>query len=77
VKFDKSGCKAEKIKITRPDGSTMKLLIVRPEHQQGQATGVLWLHGGGYLLGFPEMVFMGRAIDLVRECDAVVVSPAY
>jgi acetyl esterase/lipase len=50
---------------------------VRPEHQQEQATGVLWLHGGGYLLGFPEMVFMGRAIDLVRECGAVVVSPAY
>jgi acetyl esterase/lipase len=77
VKFDKSGCKAEKIKITRPDGSTMKLLIVRPEHQQGQATGVLWLHGGGYLLGFPEMVFMTRAIDLVQECGTVVVSPAY
>jgi acetyl esterase/lipase len=77
VKFDKSGCKTEKIKITRPEGSTMKLLFVRPEHQQEQATGVLWLHGGGYLLGFPEMVFMGRAIDLVRECGAVVVSPAY
>jgi acetyl esterase/lipase len=77
MKFDKRGCKAEKIKISRPDGSAMKLLIVRPEQQQEQATGVLWLHGGGYLLGFPEMVFMGRAIDLVRECGAVVVSPAY
>jgi acetyl esterase/lipase len=77
MKFDKHGCNIEKIKISRPDGSHMKLLIVRPEQQTAPATGVLWLHGGGYLLGFPEMVFMGRAIDLVRECGAVVVSPAY
>lgn len=77
MKFDKSGCKTDKVKISRPDGSTMRLLIVRPENQSESATGVLWLHGGGYLLGFPEMVFMGRAIDLVRECGAVVVSPSY
>jgi acetyl esterase/lipase len=77
MKFDKHGCRSEQVKIPRPDGSTMKLLVVRPEAQTEPATGVLWLHGGGYLLGFPEMVFMGRAIDLVRECGAVVVSPAY
>jgi acetyl esterase/lipase len=77
MKFDKHGCKAEKIKIRRPDGSAMKLLIVGPEQQTEPATGVLWLHGGGYLLGFPEMVYMSRAVDLVRECGAVVVSPAY
>jgi acetyl esterase/lipase len=77
MKFDKHGCKTETIKIPRPDGSRMKLLIVRPEQRFEPATGVLWLHGGGYLLGFPEMVFMTRAIDLVRECGAVVVSPAY
>jgi acetyl esterase/lipase len=77
MKFDKHDCKTEKIKITRLDGSAMKLVVVRPEHQTERATGVLWLHGGGYFLGFPEMVFMTRAIDLVRECGAVVVSPAY
>jgi acetyl esterase/lipase len=77
MKFDRQGCISKKIKIKRPDGSTMKLLIVRPEHQTEPAAGVLWLHGGGYLLGFPEMVFMSRAVDLVRECGAVVVSPAY
>jgi acetyl esterase/lipase len=70
----------------------MKLRIVWPEEMQSPqsttsanaqpqdftpATGVLWLHGGGYLTGFPDMVFLTRAIDLVRECGAVVVSPAY
>jgi acetyl esterase/lipase len=77
MKFDKHGCKTETIKISRPDGSRLKLLIVRPEEETEPAAGVLWLHGGGYLLGFPEMVFMTRAIDLVRECGAVVISPAY
>jgi acetyl esterase/lipase len=77
MKFDKHGCTTETIKIPRSDGSRMKLLVVRPEQPIEPATGVLWLHGGGYLLGFPEMVFMTRAIDLVRECGAVVVSPAY
>jgi acetyl esterase/lipase len=53
-------------------------MIVRPEkHNEEKLPGVLWLHGGGYLLGFPEMVFMSRAIDLVAECGAVVISPAY
>jgi acetyl esterase/lipase len=57
----------------------MKLLIVTPEGHKPteKKPGVLWLHGGGYLTGFPDMVFMSRAADLVRECGAVVVSLAY
>jgi acetyl esterase/lipase len=77
VKMDRHGCISRTVRIKRPDGSSMKLLVVRPEQQTQPAPGVLWLHGGGYLSGFPEMVFMSRAIDLVRECGAVVVSPAY
>ncbi len=40
-------------------------------------TGVLWIHGGGYFLGMKEMVYMSRALDLVRMYDAVVISPGY
>lgn len=43
----------------------------------GNAPGVLWLHGGGYILGMKEMVYMGRAADLVKKHGAVVVSPGY
>lgn len=42
-----------------------------------RATGVLWLHGGGYILGMKEMVHMSRAVDLVKKFGAVVVSPGY
>ena len=60
-------------------GGPMKLLVLQPK---GPApvpgrTGVLWIHGGGYITGMPEMVYMSRAVDLVRHCGAVVVSPDY
>lgn len=53
------------------------LLILRSKNQTGPLPGVLWIHGGGYFLGMKEMVYMSRAIDLVRECGAVIVSPGY
>jgi acetyl esterase/lipase len=72
-------CIIEYRKIKRCDGKPMKLLIVKPKDfsKENRKTGVLWLHGGGYMVGYPEMVFMSRAIDLVRECGAIVISPAY
>ena len=42
-----------------------------------KATGILWLHGGGYIVGMKEMVHMSRAVDLVKRFGAVVVSPGY
>jgi acetyl esterase/lipase len=78
VKYNKKGCKVEYRKIPNPYGKSLKIMIVRPEeYNEEKQPGVLWLHGGGYLLGFPEMVFMSRAADLVVKCGAVVISPAY
>ncbi len=60
-------------------GGPMKLLVLRPKGPAPAPgrTGVLWIHGGGYITGMPEMVYMSRAVDLVRHCGAVVVSPDY
>ena len=58
-------------------GKRLRLLVVSPKEPAENAPGVLWLHGGGLMSGMPEMVFAGRAIDLVTRCGAVVVSPAY
>ncbi len=62
----------------------LRLLVVRLKKEaQAAARGeakppcVLWIHGGGYMIGMPEMVFFSRAIDLVERCGAVVVSPDY
>lgn len=62
---------AERIKIGR-----IGALLLRP--REGRPTcGVLWIHGGGYVTGMKEMVYMSRAADLVTKFGALVVSPGY
>jgi len=74
--FKPKGVRAEYRYIPTAHGK-LKLLIVKPEQLNGQTTGVLWIHGGGFATGMAEMVYMGRAIDLVTKANSVVVSPAY
>ena len=65
----------EKMKI---DG--LKLLILRPTtnaRPREKTPWILWIHGGGYVVGMAGMIYMSRAIDLVRKHGAVVVTPEY
>lgn len=58
----------------------MKLLILRPtaaQQPQEKTPGILWIHGGGYVTGMAEMIYMSRAVDLVKKYGAVVVTPEY
>jgi len=69
----------EKRNIPSPGGE-MKLLILRPtvnRKPQDQTPGILWIHGGGYVTGMAGMIYMSRAIDLVKKYGAVVVTPEY
>jgi len=69
--------RAEKHHLTA-DGHRMKLYVLRPTLLlPGGAPGVLWIHGGGYVIGMSEMVFFSRAMDLVKSYGAVVVAPEY
>lgn len=55
------------------------LLVVKPTasaRPPAQTPGILWIHGGGYVTGMSQMVFMSRALRLVQRYGAVVVSPA-
>ncbi|MCR5689035.1 MAG: alpha/beta hydrolase [Clostridiales bacterium] len=67
-----AGIKAQKAKAGR-----VPLLILRPEKPKGNSTGILWIHGGGYILGLKEMVHMSRASDLVLKYGVTVISPGY
>lgn len=55
----------------------LKLLILVPQNENTKRTGILWIHGGGYITGMAEMVYMSRAKDLVCKYGAVVVAPEY
>lgn len=69
----------KKIKI-EAHGRKMPALVLSCaaiENRTENAPGILWLHGGGYILGMKEMVHMSRAADLVKEHGAVVISPGY
>ena len=64
------------IRIPAAHGSIPALLFL-PRTVPVEATGVLWLHGGGYAVGMKEMVHMSRAVGLVKHFGAVVLAPGY
>ena len=65
------------IQVQKARAGNVPMLILKPKQPVQNIPGVLWIHGGGYILGMKEMVYMGRAVDLVKKYGAVVVSPGY
>ena len=76
ISLNMKGIRRETVYI-KVMGRRVPLLILKPHHQTGNAAGVLWFHGGGYMTGMKEMAYFGRAADLVRRHGAVVVAPGY
>lgn len=72
------GYKVKKLHIITKNGK-MRLLVFLPENKRPprETWGVLWLHGGGYMTGFPEMAKNARGIDLVKNHGAVMLAPDY
>lgn len=62
----------QKIRIGR-----VPTLILRPADRLPTHVSVLWIHGGGYILGMKEMVYMSRAVELVKQYGVTVYSPGY
>lgn len=71
--------KVERKKIAST-GRDIRIVIISPiknAKPKEKTPGILWIHGGGYATGVPEMTFLSRAINLVKKYGAVVVAPAY
>jgi acetyl esterase/lipase len=62
--------------IERPDGSRLRVVVAGPLDPQPEAPGLLWIHGGGYVLGSPDQDLAVLA-QLIGQTDAVIVAPAY
>lgn len=56
--------------------SKIRLRVYRPKSAAGLVPGLVWLHGGGYVIGKPEMNDLS-CIQFVRELGIVVVSVDY
>ena len=58
----------------------IKPYIVKPGQNRclvKKPPGILWIHGGGYVTGMAKMIYMSRALPLVKKYGAVVVTPEY
>ena len=51
----------------------MKLIILR----HGEGPGILWIHGGGYIAGMSDMVYVSMGRMLAKHYGGTVVSPEY
>lgn len=70
---------SEKRKISTEAGQ-MTVIVIKPTQSRKapeKTPGILWIHGGGYTVGMAGMVYMSRAIALVKKYGAVVVAPEY
>ena len=52
-------------------------LVIKPARIAAAPVAVLWIHGGGFMLGMKEMVYMSRSMDLVKKYGSTVFSPGY
>ncbi|MBQ0101558.1 MAG: alpha/beta hydrolase fold domain-containing protein [Firmicutes bacterium] len=57
-------------------GRSIPLLIISPTDKIENRSGVLWIHGGGYVTGMKEMALFSRAMYFVKR-GCTVVSPDY
>ena len=71
------GMNCKKVKIPRTDGSEFRACVMKGKESKGKTVGILWLHGGGYALGAPEMAVMSFPRHLINNCNCVIVSPDY
>lgn len=72
------GIASEEKKIQGRDGNDVRIRIYRPKDQQNNELlpGLLWIHGGGYALGVPE-VDKPYFKTFLKAARAVIVSPDY
>lgn len=58
------------------DAQTVRVRIYEPKEKSETLPGLLWIHGGGYVLGVPEGD-EGLCQRFVKEANCVVVSVDY
>lgn len=70
--------KVQTVQICRKDGTMLRILVCQSKKVKTRenATGVLWLHGGGYAIGVPEQDFL-FADMFCQDGSSIAVLPDY
>lgn len=58
------------------DVPDLRVRIYRPATNQKQYPAILWTHGGGHILGSPEL-YEGLLLRMAKEIDCIIVAPDY
>lgn len=66
-----------KTAIFRKNGTYFRTCIFKSKNADENAVGILWLHGGGYVMGAPEMAVMTLPKALLHEFNCVIICPDY
>ncbi|MBD8974711.1 MAG: alpha/beta hydrolase [Clostridiales bacterium] len=66
-----------KTEIRRKNGTYFKACIFKSKNANENAIGILWLHGGGYVMGAPEMAVMTMPKALLQKFNCVIICPDY
>lgn len=66
----------EEVFIEAYENKQLRMCIYRPKDSEGALPGVLWLHGGGYAIGAPEMS-LDYFERLIAKRQCVIVAPDY
>ncbi len=70
------GLDSSNIWIERENGTKMRLRIYKPLSPTKKGPAILWIHGGGYATGVPELN-KRLCKRLVEESEAVIIAPEY
>jgi acetyl esterase/lipase len=73
---NEKGLDCSTVELARPDGTRLRVRVYRPVDQESDLPGVLWIHGGGYSSGIPE-INGARFRRFIAARPAVIVSPDY
>jgi acetyl esterase/lipase len=79
-KFMKGKCRSdlcyEEKWIQRQEGGKLRICVYSPETPEGNVPGLLWIHGGGYAIGVPEVdeFYIRR---FIKASGCVVIAPDY
>ena len=65
------------LKVTKIRVGRVPVLVLRSANRTTVPVSVLWIHGGGFVTGMKEMVYMSRAADILKRYGVTVFSPGY